>query len=310
MAILTLTLNPSVDTSAVVPSLVPQHKLRCHGLRRDAGGGGINVARVLHRYGAEVTALFTAGGPMGQLLLREIAAESVPCVSVAIAGDTREDFTVNDARDGAQYRFVLPGPEISAEEFARFVEAAQSEAARARIVVASGSLPPGAPDDAYRRLRAAVPPDTFFALDTSGAALKAALGSGVDLIKPSRLELSELTAQPLDDRASCLAAARNLIAEGKTASVALTLGEEGALYIGAGFAVDARAPKVKAVSTVGAGDSFMAALIHAIGRKLEPAEALRRAVAAGSAALLAAGTDLAHPKDADRLCQDVAVTSL
>jgi 6-phosphofructokinase 2 len=310
MSILTLTLNPSVDTSAVVPSVVPQHKLRCHDLRRDAGGGGINVARVLRRYGAEVMALFTAGGPMGQLLEREVAAEAVPYVTVAIAGDTREDFTANDASDGAQYRFVLPGPELSAAEFESFVAATRRESARASIVVASGSLPPGVPDGAYRRLRAAVPDKAFFALDTSGAALEAALGGGIDLIKPSRRELAELTQSPLEDRQTCIAAARKLIAEGRTKSVALTLGEEGALYIGPDFALDARAPGVKVVSTVGAGDSFMAALVCSIAQKLPPAEVLRRAVAAGSAALLAHGTDLAHPKDAERLGRDIAVANL
>ncbi|MBS0470580.1 MAG: 1-phosphofructokinase family hexose kinase [Proteobacteria bacterium] len=305
MRILTVTLNPAIDVSASVPEIVPQHKLRCHDLRRDPGGGGINVARVLHGLGADVHALFAAGGPLGALLTRQMTAEGVGHTAVPISGDTREDFTVTSAADGLQYRFVLPGPVLASQEFETVIAAVGSSGAE--FVVASGSLPPGAPPDAYRRLRAALPADCFFALDTSGAALAASLGPGVSLIKPSRRELAELLGEPLPDRGACVAAARRLVAAGGAESVAVSLGEDGALFVGRDFACDARAPQVVPKSTVGAGDSFLAALVFAIANRAAPDVALRHAVAAGTAALLAPGTALAHAADIARLESGVIV---
>lgn len=305
MPILTVTLNPAIDVSASVAAVAPQHKLRCHDLRRDPGGGGINVARVLHNLGAEVHALFTSGGPLGKLLERLVTAEGLRHTVIGIAGDTREDFTVTDASDSRQFRFVLPGPELSEAELQAAIGAAV--ALEPPLVVASGSLPPGAPADSYRRLRTALPDTCLFALDTSGEALAHSLGPGVSLIKPSRRELSELLGVALPDRVACLAAARAIVADGKAETVALTLGEEGALYVGADFAFEAHAPRVDPKSTVGAGDSFLAALVCALARSSAPDLALRHAVAAGTAALLAPGTALAHAADIARLEPDVVV---
>src|ERR1700689_3144270 len=103
-------MNPSIDLSIYVKKIVPFHKLRAGAQRRDPGGGGINVARVVKRFGGDVTAIFPTGGALGQLLRRLTHLEGIPALTSPIVGETREDFTVNEESSGLQYRFVLPGP--------------------------------------------------------------------------------------------------------------------------------------------------------------------------------------------------------
>ena len=152
--------------------------------------------------------------------------------------------------------------------------------------------------------------DSKFVLDSSGPGLKAALGSGVHMIKPSLREFIELVEAPLADEAGYIAAARGIIASGGTELVALTLGEKGALLIGADFALSAAAPGVAPVSTVGAGDSFLRALVFSLAQGKTPRDSLRQAVAAGTAALLSPGTDLCHAAEVERLAREVEVREL
>src|SRR5690242_3250418 len=115
-SIVTLTMNPAVDLCTNVERLISGHKLRCDAVRHDAGGGGINVARVVRRLGGDPTAVFPAGGPMGQLLCALVDREAVRRECINVGGDTREDITVDERATGAQYRFVLPGPRLSPTE--------------------------------------------------------------------------------------------------------------------------------------------------------------------------------------------------
>jgi hypothetical protein len=103
--IVTFTMNPSIDVSLSVERVAPFHKLRCAAERRDPGGGGINVARVMKRFGADVTAMYPIGGALGQLLRRLVDQEGIPGLTTPISGETREDFTVHERATDLQYRF-------------------------------------------------------------------------------------------------------------------------------------------------------------------------------------------------------------
>ncbi|MEI9965602.1 MAG: PfkB family carbohydrate kinase [Caulobacteraceae bacterium] len=149
--ILTLTMNPAIDVSASVERVEPTRKLRCGGGRRDAGGGGVNVARVARRLGAEATAVYPAGGFVGQLLTELVQADDVVGLPVPVRQETREDFTALETSTGDQYRFVLPGPRLSGAEWMACLKAFAAIEKRPDLVVVSGSLPPGCPDDFYCR---------------------------------------------------------------------------------------------------------------------------------------------------------------
>ncbi len=306
--IVTLTMNPAIDVSTSTGRVEPLRKLRCGASRRDAGGGGINVARVARRMGAEVIAVYPVGGFVGQLLEHLVANEGVQSVAIPVLEETREDFTVLDEMTQQQYRFVLPGPHLQGPEWMRCLKTFASLDVRPQVVCASGSLPPGAPDDFYARIAEIVRSwDAKFVLDTSGAPLRRALDKHVHLVKASLREMRELTGMALEDQPSMVEACRDLIASGRAEVIALTLGADGALLVTADRAWRAAAMPVRAVSTVGAGDSFLGAMVWALASGMTLEDAFRYGVAGGSAAILAAGTELGLAEDVRRLFKDVSI---
>lgn len=300
--VLCLTMNPSVDVSTHTDRVVPVDKLRCGAAGRDAGGGGLNVASVVHRLGGRSHALYPAGGGAGEWLTHHFAQAGLPVRALPIGQETRENFTVQALDTGAEYRFVLPGPTLSEGEWQACLVAVESWPDPLALVVASGSLPPGVPADFYARLAAVANQRSVrLVLDTSGPALATALQAGVFLVKPNLRELRELTGLPLDTAVEWEAAAQTLIDRGQAEIVALTLGPGGALLLTREGAWRAEALPVEVASSVGAGDSFVGALVWALQQGHASPQAFSWAMAAGSAALLTPGTGLCRPDDVQRL---------
>ena len=229
-ALITLTLNPALDLATTTDHVAPTHKLRCGPVQRFAGGGGINVARVLHRLGAGVCAWALAGGAAGTQVRQLLAAEGVPTLLQPISGDTRENFSVVETTTSQEFRFVLPGPTLQPAEWQACLDALATHTPPPRWLIASGSLPPGTPDDFYAQLaRAASGRGVRVAVDTSGPPLAAALQAGVALVKPSLRELRDLLQQPLEQAADWCTAAQSLVRSGAADTVALSVGEQGAV---------------------------------------------------------------------------------
>lgn len=305
----TVTLNPALDVSTAVDRVEDAHKLRCDSPQMHPGGGGINVARVLHRFGASVQALYTSGGPTGERLSQLVVAEGVPSLYVRIAGETRESFSVSERSTGHQFRFVLPGPTLAEAEWQGVIDRLGALPKAPSVIVASGGLAPGVPTDFHARLaRQARERGSRFVLDSNGPALKAALDEGVWLVKPSQRELGELTGRSLDSLDDQLQAARELIQQGRSQVVALSLGADGALLVTAEGAWQASSLPATVHSTVGAGDSFLAAMLWSFEASGDWPLALRSAIAAGASALSAAGTALCQPADVMRWRDQVVLT--
>jgi len=309
--IVTCTANPAIDVSTVVDRIEPFRKLRCAEARRDPGGGGINVARVVRRFEGQPTAIYPAGGPTGALLRSLMERETVDSISIPIVGETREDFTVIEKESGREFRFVLPGPALSAEECHALIEALARIAPRPAFVVASGSLPPGVPAQFYANLvRTAKAMHAQLVLDTSGPALEASLDEGVFLVKPNLREFRELMQAPMENETQMVQAARRLTAAGRAQVVALTLGEQGALLVTRDQAWRGSAPQMAPVSTVGAGDSFLGAMVFSLAMGRSLADCLRYGIAAGGAALLSPGTELCRLRDVERLLPEIVIEDL
>ena len=190
-----------------------------------------------------------------------------------------------------RFRFTPEGPEILEEEWRTCLE--QLTMLDFDYLVASGSLPRGVPEDFYRNVaKVASTKGAKFVLDTSGPALKAALGYGIHLAKPSRGELESLTGQDLKDPDALVSAAQDLVVSGTIEHLVVTMGHEGALLVSAAEVKRLRAPEVEVKSAVGAGDSFVGAMTLglALGRPLDEAFAL--GVAAGTATVTTIGTEL------------------
>jgi 6-phosphofructokinase 2 len=309
--IVTLTMNPAVDISTSVALIEPVRKLRCRPETREAGGGGINVARVIHRLGGDVLAVYLAGGVVGELLKKQVAREGVPSLVVPIAGETRESFTVTDETTRDEFRFVMPGPTLTEEEWRACLAQVEAALDGAGYLVVSGSLPTGTPQDFHAQLGAmARRVKARFVVDASGAQLKSALDAGVYLAKPNLRELEDITASALGERSAQVAACRRIIGSGKAEILALTMGSDGALVVTRDEAWFADPLSVEINGTVGAGDSFLAALTCALASGASLDGALRNGVAAGTAALTTVGTKLASPEDIRRLAERVRLSRM
>jgi 6-phosphofructokinase 2 len=294
-------MNPAIDVATSSETVVHTRKIRCTGVQRNPGGGGINVARVVTRLRAGCRALYPAGGPLGVLFQRLLAQEGVDSACIDIAGDTRESFTVHESSTGMEYRFVLPGPQLSKQEWQAVLHAIADFDTPVDYVVASGSLPPGVPDDFYARVADVVrAKGARFVLDTSGTPLALALEAGAYMVKPNLRELRELTGKELEGETSWKEAVRELVDNGKAEVVALSLGRDGALLATVDKAWRAPALPIKVASAVGAGDSFVGAMVWALTQDHTIQNAFRFGVAAGSAALLTPGTELCKRDDVER----------
>ena len=299
--IVTLCMNPALDITTTTEVVRPTDKLRCTTARYDPGGGGINVANVAQVLGVPSTAVFPGGGPAGQLVHDLLVAEGIAVQRISIGGATRESFTVDETGTARQYRFVLPGPQLTVAEHTECLLRLRRTAVGAGIVVASGSLPPGVPDDFYQQVSTAceelgVP----LLLDTSGEGL-AHVKSGVFLLKPSIRELREDVGEPLAREEEQVDAARELITRGIAGNVLVSLGAQGALLVSARKAQRFAAVPVPPGSGVGAGDAMLAGVAVGISRGWPLAEAVRLGIAAGAAMLLTPGTAPCTREDTERL---------
>lgn len=301
-SILTLTVNPTIDTSAKTEHVVDERKLRCRDARFDPGGGGLNVARSIARLGGKAFALYTAGGAVGTMLQELLDQEDIQHEAIPISGWTRQSFIVFEEANERQYRFGLPGPSLAEKEWQAVLDELSSRQGDLQFVVASGSLPPGVPSDFYARVAGATKEKKArLILDTSGDALVQALNEGVYLVKPNLRELCEVLGPGIDTEEQQESALAELVESGKAEAAVLSLGGSGALFKSSAAAGRLRAPSVRRQSAVGAGDSMVAGIVLALSRGAALPEAALFGVAAGSAAVMSPGTELCRREDTERL---------
>lgn len=309
MSVLTITLNPALDVSTATDEVSPQRKLRCDPPRFDPGGGGINVSRAIRELGGESRALAVLGGATGDKLLALLRDEGIETERRELDGDTRISLKVRERSSGEQYRFVLPGPEQPADRADALIADITDCVGSAgyRLVVASGSLPPGFPEDTYARLAARLREmDARLLLDTSGPALKAALSGRPWLIKPNRDEAAELLGSERGPPDSMAGLAEKLWREGAADVVVLTLGAEGAIIMSENAKLRIRPPEVEVRSAVGAGDSFIGALVLGLARGWPLERACRFGVAAGASAVATEATALCERAATEEFLEIIA----
>ncbi|MGZ4511154.1 MAG: 1-phosphofructokinase family hexose kinase [Mycobacterium sp.] len=307
--IVTLTMNPALDITTSVGVVRPTDKLRCSATRYDPGGGGINVARIARVLGGSVLAVFPAGGSHGGLVTSLLSDAQVPFRRIPIGAQTRESFTVNETSTGQQYRFVLPGPQLTIPEQEQCLDQLRIAAESAGFVVASGSLPPGVPADYYQRVADICQQlGVSLILDTSGGGLQQ-ISSGVFLLKASVRELRECVGRRLATEPEQFAAAHELIDRGRAQVVVVSLGSYGALLATRHTSQRFSAVPMRSGSGVGAGDAMVAAITVALSRGWPLAKSVRLGIAAGSAMLMTPGTEVCERADVERLFDLVAEPS-
>lgn len=301
----TLTMNPAIDSSCEAETVSPTHKIRTHGGRYDPGGGGLNVARVLHRFGAPVQAIYMSGGPTGALLDGLLDLAGLPRRAVPMHDQVRMSLAVYERSTGQEFRFVPEGPCLSPAEAEVAVEAVL--ASPCPWLVASGSLPRGVSPDFFARLIAPLAGlGRKLVLDTSGEALKAAFDvGGLYLAKPSLGEFETLVGRKFAGPDQIGQSALELVQAGKAQMIAVTMGDRGAVLAHHGGVVHQPGLKVAARSATGAGDSFVAGMVFGLVSGEGAVPAFRRGIAAGTAAVLSPGTGLCDPADVARILAEL-----
>ncbi|NUV86380.1 1-phosphofructokinase [Streptomyces sp. KAI-26] len=293
--ILTVTPNPSLDRTYQLPGLVRGTVLRATADRVDPGGKGINVSRAVAAAGHRTVAVAPMGGPEGALLARLLGEHGIEAAGVPVTGSTRINVTLVEP-DTTLTKINAAGPELSAAEAEDVLEAVRARSAAADWIACCGSLPRGLPPQWYAELVArSHRAGARIALDTSGAALTAALREGPDVIKPNAQELAEAVGRPLATVGDALKAAEELRERGAGAVLA-SLGADGQLLVEVSGAYFASARVATVRSNVGAGDASLAGFLTAGGHG---PGALASAVAHGAAAVQLAGSLMPTPADLD-----------
>ena len=282
--------SPAWDVTYGVERLTEHATNRAHTVWARAGGKAVNVARVLHALGEDVSVVAPVGGPTGELFAADLAACGVRLVAVDSGLDLRRTVTIVSDETGDA---TIVNEESRLTNWPAFFDRAAQLMGQASVVVAAGSLPSGAPVDAYGQLaRAAARCGVPIVVDTSGPALAAALAGSPSLVKPNLAELPDVTqvADPLE-------AARRLSVEHGVA-VALTLGAQGMVLAVSGEVWRGSMDEVLRGNPTGAGDAALAVFARGLRSGTAWPEMLRDAIALSGAAVLApyageiAATDL------------------
>ena len=313
--IITVTLNPTVDLATTAPSVVPELKLRCSAPQVDPGGGGINVSRAIRLLGGRSTALVAIGGATGARCLELLTKEGIATVGFQGPGETRQSISVTDEGTGAQFRFVLPGPEWSENDVARALDTLDQATGTDTLVVLSGSQPPGVAKNFPAILAGHVAERSArLIVDTSGPALFNLVETSHPSIHVLRMdgeEAEELAGRPLPTPEDTADFAQGLVAKSVASLVIVARGADGSVLAsrdGRWHAVGTR--RVKVVSKVGAGDSFVGAFTLGLARGDALPDCLRLGVAAAASAVTTEATRLCDRTMTQELFKDVAARSV
>lgn len=303
--IITVTLNPALDKTVEIPDFSLDAVNRITAMRTDPGGKGLNVSKVIAKLGGASTAVGVLGGTTGRRIADAMDALGIACQFTFVEGETRTNLKVIDPARHTNTDLNEPGLTVDQETLDHMRDALVAAIRPGDIVVLSGSLPKGAPADTYGSWTAACrTAGARVFLDADGEPLAHGLAAKPYLAKPNNHELSRLTGRALETADDLLAAARTLIADG-VERVVVSMGGDGALFVSANRAYRAEGLRVPVGSTVGAGDSMVAALAYAAEQGMADADTVRLAVATSAANVMCSGSQAAERSAVDELLPHV-----
>ena len=288
--IYTVTLNPAIDKTVVIENMRPGSVNRVGSVRADAGGKGINVSKCLKNLGEPSVAAAIFAGAAGEQLQAMLADLQIPVLAVQAEGQSRTNLKIIDPVKKENTDINEPGPKVSAALLEEFREKLGQKIQPGDLVILSGSLPAGVDRGLYgqwtayfRGLGACV------YLDADGEPMHKGMAAIPYMIKPNNDELAALLGKSSLTMAQMLAEGKRLLDTG-IAEVVISLGGDGALFISQDGCYRAKGLSVPVKSTVGAGDSMVAAMAFGQARNLPREEKIRLAVAMGAASVMQDGS--------------------
>ncbi|NLG11789.1 MAG: 1-phosphofructokinase family hexose kinase [Elusimicrobia bacterium] len=303
----TLSFNSSVDYTFYLQSFKFDDINRIEKSRIDAGGKGLNVARMLRVFGYPCQAITFLGGENGRILKNLLETENILFKYIPIKGNIRGIF--NFIAGEKVLRINEKGPLISPKEQDAFLKMVYSlNLSAGNIVSISGSVPPGIKKTAYRDIiKRAREKGGTVVFDADGKLLADGIKAKPHIIKPNLWELSRAAGIKIKSIKQLKSVLSSLISGG-IQTVLVTNGKKGAILFSETHFLYGKPPVVKTVSAVGCGDTFLAGFIYGYSRNKPPEESLRWAVASGAAKVLKEGTSIPAKKDVSALLKQVRIT--
>jgi 1-phosphofructokinase len=291
-AVVTVTLNPALDKTVTIPSFEIGGLNRVQDVRVDAGGKGINVAKVLNQFGVNVTATGFVAGMQGDYLLGQLEQAGIRAAFTNVEGETRTNLKIYDEAAKITTEVNESGFRISAEVLDRFRQQFDALLDQAGLLVLGGSIPPGVPEEIYAELiRAAHAKGVRTILDAEGEAFKKGLAARPYAVKPNVYELELLVGRKLETDQEIVAAGQEWIAQG-ISLITISMGGDGAIVLTPDEAYRVRPFPITPQSTVGAGDSMVAAICYCLLNGMNVQETLEWAATAGTVTASKRGTQV------------------
>lgn len=306
--ITTVCMNPSFDRTVTVDTLQPGHVNRIRTSRTDVGGKGVNVAVVASRLGMDAQVIGIAGRDGAARICSAMDGENVAHAFLEVTGSVRVNTKIVSLDGSGVTELNEPGPMITQVALNEFFSLAQEKAREADAVVLTGSLPPGCPAGTYRELIRCLS-GTRCILDVGGTELVQGVEAKPFLIKPNHHELAAALGTELHTMDDIRRGAQSLVDAGAQ-HVVVSMGRDGALYVGAEGAFYAPEIPVEVHSTVGAGDALVGGILYGLTKYGTMRDAFRCGVAAGTASVMTEGTQLVVPEDFRRLLERVQIQEL
>lgn len=308
--ILTVTLNAAIDKRYEINNLQLGKVNRVSKCTFSAGGKGLNVARVAAIAGEEVIATGFVGGHTGSLIEQKAREGGLQTDFVHIEGESRTCINVLDTSDMTQTEILEGGEPVTDYDIERMLDKYSQLLKRASIVTISGSVPIGVDSDVYKTMISlAKAADISVLLDTSGQLLKDCISAAPTLIKPNQDEIEQLFGQKIHAQEELIIQGLKLQKQG-IRYIVISLGAKGSIMISPSGIFQATVPKVKAVNTVGCGDSMLAGFAVGLKKRWEDEEILRIASAISSANAMRMETGFYVPEDYQSIYHEVNITKI
>ena len=308
--IYTVTLNPAIDKTVVIENLSPGQVNRVASVRVDAGGKGINVSKCLRALGADTVAAAILAGSAGKQLEDMLKALNIPVLQVNVPGQSRTNLKIIDPVKKENTDINEPGPKVMPEDLEALRLMLGSKVKKGDSIVLSGSLPAGVEADLYRAWT------TYFRelgaavfLDADGEPMALGIQAGPYMIKPNNHELARLLGKEKLSLEEMCSEGKHLVESG-IREVVISLGGDGALFVSNEGVFHAEGLSVPVKSTVGAGDSMVAAMVYSKEKGLDRETAIRLAVAMGAASVMQDGSQSPEKKLVEKLAQNVKLKKL
>ncbi len=288
--IVTVTMNPAIDKTVDIDALERGGLNRIHHVELDAGGKGINVSKTIHELGGTSLATGFIAGNAGKIIRNVMEEWQIENDFIEVSGETRTNTKVFES-SGELTELNEPGPVVEEKDIKALLEKLLGYAGEDTLFVLAGSVPQGVSKDIYREITNLVhQKGAKVLLDADGELFTNALDAAPDIIKPNRAELEQYAGMDyIASEQELLSVAQKLMEKG-IGTVAVSMGKSGAMFLQEGYQVKCPGLKVKAHSTVGAGDAMVAALSYSWSQGMPMEETVKMCMAVSAGAVTTIGT--------------------